>query len=195
MKLNLIALVVLFLSSCSSMEKAMDTAPYRAAYVNYTQSDYTTEEADGFGSIPGAEVGLMYGGSEESEPGRVVGLVGDIALRGQLGDGDFEGTGVDVESLGVRTGLRYYFDTGSRWAQPFLGGGLLVQHTWLSDEVSDADKTAVGGYGMLGLESALSDHARLSVGYMLTAGIEPEVDGQDIDLDSGALMIGLGWSF
>lgn len=186
---SLLSLIVLLFASCASVK---DSAT-KVAYVNYTSSTLVADEADGFATLPGVELGLTYGGSGESD--RAVGLLGDIALRASDGGDNWDGIDVDVRSLGIRTGLRYYFDTGTRLIQPFLGGSLVAQHYWFEDETSKADKSAIGFMGMAGIESQLTDHLRFNVGYSLTGGLEPKVDGEKIDMDAGAFILGLGWSF
>lgn len=187
---NIVGLIVLCaLASCQATRDA-NTA---VTYVNYTASELNSKKADGFGSIPGVEVGLMYGG--EGKPDRAVGIVGDIALRVSSSENEWKRSDVDIDSLGVRTGLRYYYDTGTRWIQPFIGGGILLQQYWLKDETSSAQAGTLGFIGMAGLESQITDNMRINLGYSRTAGIRPQVDGEQINLDSHAFIFGLGWSF
>lgn len=185
-------LSLVFLASCATVKDA----PTKAFYVNATSSELTSEESRGFDRIPGAEVGFMYGGEGTAQ--RAVGLVSDISVRVQdLEDSEWQGESVTVQSLGLKTGLRYYLDTGSDRLQPYLGAALLAQHTWFSTDLpgDKADETSLGFLGTVGIESQLSKHMRLNLGYSLTGGIQPKVDGEDIDLDSGSVFLGVGWSF
>ena len=188
---SLIALI-LTLASCASVKEA----PTKVAYLNATSSELTSDESRGFDRIPGAEVGFMYGG--EGDESRAVGVVSDISLRvGDLEDSAWGGENVTLRSLGLKTGLRYYLDTGSSKLQPYLGAAVLAQRTWFSTDLSGdkAEASSLGFLGSVGIESQLSRHLRLNLGYSLTGGMSAKVDDEKIDLDNGSFMIGLGWSF
>lgn len=187
---NCIALIVLSVfASC----KAVRDSNTAVTYVNYTHSELNSKKADGFGSIPGVEVGVMYGG--EGKPDRAVGIVGDIALRLSSSDNEWRRVDVSVDSVGARTGLRYYYDTGTPYIQPFIGGGILLQQYWLKDDTSSAQAGTLGFIGTAGLESQVSESMRINLGYSRTAGIRPKVDGEQLNMDSHAFIFGLGWSF
>lgn len=198
---NLLLLSLALLGSCASI----DQAPFRAGYLNYSSPEFAEDDAEDFDATTG-EIGLMYGGGEEATSTRAVGLVGDIALSGLQSEGEVinvlipgvtsETIGVDMDAIGARTGLRYYFDSGSDYFQPFLGGGLLVQYAWFDAGGGDKDdSTALGFSGIIGLDSQVSQHVRLGVGYQFTSGMEYETDGVDIDLDRGGIVFSVGVSF
>ena len=167
-------------------------ASCQSAYVSGGKVNFTADEADDFKALPIAEIGILT----RQDPD-IPGLVGDIAVRGSSGSDEFAGLDVDIDSVGLRTGIRYYFDTGTPLVQPYIGGGLLAQHTWLKTNIDgdSADKTSIGGIGMIGVESQFDSGLRLGLGYQLTTGIDPKIDGEKVDLDSGAFMFTLGWSF
>lgn len=173
---------------------ACNAVPKRAAYLNVTSMETSAEEAMDFGPLPGVELGLLLGEADDPAD-RITGLVGDVAVVGSKGSDDWCGSEVDVESIGLRTGLRYYFDTGSSLFQPYLGGALLVEHFWFSDESSEDEAGALGFVGMAGVESAIGEHLRLNLGYQLTSGIRPRLDGEAVDFDTRGFLLGLGWSF
>lgn len=193
MKYLILALVAL--TSCRSTD--WTEANHRSVYVNYGEANLTSPRADTFNTIPSGEVGIMYGGDDGNDDGRVTGLVGDIAVRGLSGGDGYAGYDVSIDALGLRPGLRYYFDTGTRYAQPYVGAGVLFQQTWFQTDVpgDDASAFTVGGIGMAGLDVQLTQRLRFGVSYQMTGGIDPKVDGNQVDLDSGTLMFGLGFSF
>lgn len=184
--------VLLLLSSCVGIKDANT----RVTYVNATSSEMTSEGSRGFDRVPGAEVGVTYGG--EGEEDRAVGFLSDIAIQAQdLEDSAWQGDNITLRSLGLKTGLRYYVDTGSARFQPYLGAALLGQYTWLSTDApgDGGSVTSVGAVGSVGIESQLSRHMRLNLGYSITGMTDPEIDGVRTDLDSSAFFLGLGWSF
>ncbi len=190
MKRSFPILGLLALVSCRSFHDAES----RGGYITYGEADFTADAADDAGRVSAAEFGVLYG---DGEDGRMVGFVGDIALRGSTGSQTFDGTGAELHQLGLRTGVRYYWDTRTRAIQPYLGAGLLFQHAWDRSSTLGVktDDSALGFVAMVGVEAMLGDALRLGLGCQLTLGIDPELDVYSFDLDSVTPLISLGYWF
>lgn len=190
MKLTLAAPVLLALCSCRSFHEAEE----RAIYASYGEADFTEGAADDAVGVSSVEIGFLAGDGEE---GRIVGFAGDIALRGATESQTFGGIGAELHQLGLRTGVRYYFDTRTRRIQPFLGAGLLLQHVWArSSSIGvKGDDSAFGVVALVGVESLIGAGVRLGLGCQVTVGLEPEVEAYAFDFDSVTPLVSVGVSF
>lgn len=190
MKRSFPVLGLLALVSCRSFHDAES----RAVYVTYGEADFTDDSENDAPNISSAEFGVLYG---DGQDGRMVGFVGDIALRGATESQIIEGVGAELHQMGLRTGVRYYWDTRTRAIQPYLGAGLLFQHAWARSSALElkADGSAFGFIAMVGVEALLGDALRLGLGCQLTLGIDPELDVYTFDFDSVTPLISLGYGF
>lgn len=200
---HLAIIALALLGSCASVSDA----PFRAVYVNHAPSaDLQQDDADEFTS-QSFEVGLMYGGNGETTPERATGLVSDFALSAFRSEGDVTTViipgvtsvtnHIDIDLIGLRTGLRYYFNgVPSKFLQPYIGGGLLAQHGFFDAGGGDDDNvTALGFSGIVGVDSYIGNHVRLGVGYQITHGMDFDTAGVEVDMDSRALVFSLGVGF
>ena len=110
-------------------------------------------------------------------------------FAGQLNGADIktiEGVGAELHQLGLRTGVRYYWDTRTRTIQPYLGAGLLCQHAWARSSALElkADGSAFGFIAMVGVAALLGDALRLGLGCQLPLGLEQEIGVYTFDFDS-----------
>ncbi|MDP6539145.1 MAG: hypothetical protein QF903_15730 [Planctomycetota bacterium] len=190
MKFPLAALALLGLCSCRSFHEA----EARVVYTAYGEADFTADGADGAVDVSTVELGFLAG---DGEDGRLVGFAGDIALRGATESQTFDGIGAELHQLGLRTGVRYYYDTKTARLQPYLGVGLLLQQVWARSSTLgvEADDSAFGLVTMVGIESLLGAGMRLGLGCQVTLGLEPEVEVYTFDFDAVTPVVSLGVSF
>ncbi len=194
-------LTLLAVTSCQTIYKD----PQRHFYVSAQRADYVDDSLDGLEDAKVFEVGILHGNAQDGQ--RYVGVVSDIAFRaGHTSDvvstilGDIA---VDIDTLAIRTGARYYFDTKTEKVQPFLGIGAVFQHSSANAgrllPGGEADDFNVGGILMAGVESQVNEAMRVGIGMNVTAGLEPSGSEQGVDwefdLDSAGVFVSVGWSF
>lgn len=137
---------------------------------------------------------------------RPEGFVGEWGLGYSSGSGSFDevalpgatfnGVEVSHDHVQLHAGLRYYFDAGPDWVQPYLGASAAGRYYMLDAGGDDtANEFALGFLGRAGVDFPLGDSARFGVAYQMSAGMEPEIDGEDTDLDDHSILLSVGWSF
>jgi len=187
----------LFLASCQSFSVSDPVASYWEA----TRSELSEDSEDELKAEHGARVGLLFGTSEEEEdsgPGKR-GLLGDLSLghgrwSDRVGSADIETARTDIAM-----GLRYIFDTGTM-VEPFLGGGVTLQYMDAETTstgfgtVSD-DSTAIGGYGIAGVDFRISSAASIGLGIRVTEGLDFKGEGDiEVDMDQQGAFISYTYS-
>jgi len=197
MKYLTILFSLAMLASCGSMP-TRDSSTFRSVNLAVGQGEYDESLDDEQPTVAGVQ--FLYQLSDDHEEkqssGNVArGLVSDISLNGSsVGINDLGTTSIDldIQTLDVRPGLRYYFDTGTPVFQPFIGAAVVGQYAHMETQVSGDDSVTfgLGGAARVGFESALGEHTRLGVMYDHT-WIEHDTDA---DLSGGAILITLGWS-
>lgn len=196
---NVTICFLFLLASCGSLP-TKDATTFRSVNVAVGQGEY--DEAKGDNTTAGGVQFLYQLTEDKVEDGdRNVarGLVSDISLNGSsvgidgLGSTSFD---LDITTLDVRPGLRYYFDTGSRLFQPFLGAAVVGQYAHMETQVAgdESDTFGLGAAARVGFESALGENMRLGLMYDHT-WIKHDTDAGDAELDGGAFLLTLGWSF
>lgn len=195
----LLTAMLAILASCGSMPTRENTN-FRSVQVGYGQGDFDEASVD---SSHNASVQFLYqvsdDGDESGDRNVARGLVSDISINGSMSRFDsLGGTNIDldIDTIDVRPGLRYYFDTGSRLFQPFIGAALVGQYAHMETQIAgdDSDTFGLGGAARIGIESAISENGRLGLMYDHT-WMTHDTDAGDADLDGGVLMLTLGWSF
>lgn len=208
---NLIAISFLALLGASCQSAGFGSSSdytYRAVEVTAGQGELN--QADQFDSTePTRSFGatmLVQQDGETEIVNRPVGFVGEWGAAYSEGSGSFDivmlpsGRASDVtvntNYAQLHAGLRYYFDVGPDWIQPFLGGSAAGRYYMLdAGGGDDADEFAVGFLGKAGVDVPLGDNARFGLGYQVSAGMDPDIDGEKTDLDDGMFYFSLGWSF
>jgi len=182
MEKTIVSLWLMTLASCGA-------AGLRSARVEGGSAQF---EEGGLGSQPTLAVGYLF--QDDLPPDNVAsGWIGDLAVRGTpIDEGVLSGTRLELD-----VGTRLYPETGSRLYQPFLGVGGTLQRIHLDDSAGSVTAVDVGLYGVVGVEVPIGKHARLGLQYRHTVGIDARLDSGDPDtnLDAGAVVATLGWSF
>lgn len=197
---NVTICFLFLLASCGSLPKESNTT-FRAVNVAYGQGEYDEAKGDNT-SAAGVQFLYQLTDKDESEPAdRNVarGLVSDISINGSTVGIDGLGTtsfDLDIDTLDVRPGLRYYFDTGTRFFQPFLGAAVVGQYAHMETQVAgdESDSFGLGAAARVGFEAALGSNMRAGLMYDHT-WIKHDTDAGDAELDGGAFLLTLGWSF
>lgn len=196
---NVTICFLFLLASCGSLPKQDETA-FRAVNVAYGQGEYDEAKGDNT-SVAGVQFLYQITESEDAAADRNVarGLVSDISLNGSTVGIDGLGTtafDLEIDAIDIRPGLRYYFDTGTRFFQPFIGGALVGQYAHMETQVAgdESDTFGLGAAARVGFEAALGSNMRAGLMYDHT-WIQHDTDAGKAELDGGALLFTLGWSF
>lgn len=195
MKLFLIASTLLIVSTgCASTPGQH----YRAVRFDSQQSEMENDDLDDEDPMEKGRITYQYMPREEGveDTNHFKGVISQFGLSygestQEVADGLIE---IDVEQYQFDAGLRYYQDLGTRFFQPFIGGGLSQSYTILDDGDFEDDYFLFGGYGEAGVEAAIGKHGRFGVGVRYDASA-PSLTGEDADFDAAALFFSLGWSF
>lgn len=203
MKNLILTVLTLLTTACSTLpnSKSPITAYIDAGNTTLDKADSSSEQT--------ITVGVTYKQEPDSSEQNVTrGWVSDLSLSYGSGEHSTEtiifasgleqvGVEFETERLALNLGLRYYFDTGTKWIQPYLGLGASPQvlrvQTSLGEDETDF---AFAGYGAFGLEAPVGDHGRLGVVYRHTAGASFDLgDEENLNFNAGTLALTLGWSF
>lgn len=207
---NLTIISILTLASCQSVGLGpADQYAYRS--VEFSTGVGELNEADQFDETDDPvtfQLSMLVQDERGPSPhgNRPDGVVGEWGIGYSSGSGSFDqvvleagvinGVTVEHEHLQLLAGLRYYYDIGPDWVQPYLGAAVAGRYYSLDAGGTDtADEFSVGFVGRAGLDFPLGDHARAGVSYQMSAGMEPKLDGEATDLDDHAILFSLGWSF
>lgn len=187
------------LASCGSLP-TKDATTFRAMNVAVGQGEYDEAKGDNT-SNAGVQFLYQITESEDAADDRNVarGLVSDISINGSTVSVDGLGTtsfDLGIDAIDVRPGLRYYFDTGTRLFQPFIGGAIVGQYAHMETQVAgdESDTFGLGAAARVGFEAALGSNMRAGLMYDHT-WIQHDTDAGDAELDGGAFLLTLGWSF
>ena len=207
--LILIASIGLLASCQSAGFGSSNDYAYRAVEITAGQGEL--DNADQFDDTEAqTTVGVTMLVQDIEGPTEIVnrpkGFVGEWGAAYSEGSGSFDvvmlpggaidDVTVDTNYAQLHAGLRYYFDVGPDWIQPYLGGAAAGRYYMLdAGGGDDADEFAVGFLGKAGAEVPLGDNGRLGFGYQISAGMEPDIDDVETDLDDGMFFVTLGWSF
>jgi opacity protein-like surface antigen len=162
-------------------------------------SKWDSDQLDHENPMPATRVSMQYRekGLENnhfkgvvSQVGVSVGAVEQTIELENVGTFDF-----DVQQVQFDAGIRFYDDLGDRRFQPYFGVGLAPTWTGFNDGGSSDSVVTFGAYAELGIETAISDHARAGIGIRYTGGLDGSIDGEDVELDNTALMFSIAWSF
>lgn len=209
---TLILTVSLALFSASCTTTGFDSPEaYDFRAVEMTVGAGALSESDQFDST---EAPISFGTTmliqEASDEGSILnrpqGMVGEWGLSFSSGSGTFAeiqqefGTAsavtINHEYAQLHAGLRYYFDVGPDWVQPYLGGAAAGRFYHLDAGGSDtANELIVGFLGRAGFDFPLGGNARLGIGYQLSAGMDPTIDDTTTNLDDHQAFLSLGWAF
>ena len=100
----------------------------------------------------------------------------------------------DLDTVAVRGGFRLYLDTHTRWLQPYAGAGLVLQHNRIRG-LEDQDHATLYLQPEIGVESQLTKHLRVGVGWNMTMGQQLRLPEGNTDLDTSGLVFRIGASF
>lgn len=191
-----LCLSILPLAACSTMPTTGSPVTFYAE-AGSTELD-KADELDS-SSERTVTVGVTYKQEPEADAQQNVtrGWVSDMSVSYSDGDHSIAGVDLDTQRIAVNLGLRYYFDVGTKHLQPYLGFGASPQMI-LADTSLGEDETgfAFAGYGALGIETPIGDHARLGLSYRHTAGAQFDLgEDENLNFNAGTLALTLGWSF
>lgn len=196
MKILFALLVLLIGASCTTLP---DSGKSTIGYLDLGATKVNHASNYGGNVGPAARVGVMYqltdskAGKEPCDQNRMVGLVSDISLGYQHETFD---AGFDSNLASLCLGLRYYIDTKTRTAQPYIGVGVLPQMVQACPDVGHPETAfALGGYAQVGVDFPLGDRSRLGIQYRTTFASNFTLGDQRVNFNGGTLSAEFGWGF
>lgn len=198
MKLFLSA-TLLMLASCNTLPSMASN--HKTLRLDVQKSRMTHDVLDDEEPMTSARLSLQYQNGEGSDQqNHLTGAVSQLGVSlgkssqnidiQNVGSFDFE-----VEQAQIDLGVRFYDNWNSRYFQPFMGVGVAPTWTEFNDGANKDGALSVGGYAEIGVETAIGNHGRAGLSYRYMGGLGGEINDESIDLDAGALMFSLGWSF